>query len=204
MLFEEQSMEALIEAVHDFEDSEGAFRPNILRTHAAQFSLRNFTTGMQAIIDEELLARKPALSRNNRSAAAIQRLFEGQFPAPAVETPQRVAHHRTGDGPRSDILIGQLVFLGSLAAAAPRSTRAAASSSQAQSASAEDSFDAVTAMRTSSQIMERAIVTNCMAWSRMAGVGLPAPASVARWCATVCSYSAQSLRRRERKASLLP
>ncbi|MDL2406031.1 glycosyltransferase [Rhizobium calliandrae] len=92
MLFEEQSMEALIEAVHDFEDNEAAFRPDILRAHAAQFSLRNFTQGMQAIIDEELLARRPVSPRsNNRSAVAIQRLFEGQFPAPAAETPQRVA-----------------------------------------------------------------------------------------------------------------
>src|ERR1044072_349523 len=82
MLFNEQSVEALIDAVRDFEDNESTFRPDVLRAHAGQFSLRNFKSGMQAIVDEELLARKSVSQRNERSTAIIQRIFDNQFPVP--------------------------------------------------------------------------------------------------------------------------
>ncbi|MDE1995155.1 MAG: glycosyltransferase, partial [Rhizobiaceae bacterium] len=91
MLFTEQSVEALIEAVNDFDAREATFSADTLRSHAAQFSLRNFKTGMQAVIDEELLARRAVAARNDRGSAVIQRLFEGQFQTPSLEIPQQTA-----------------------------------------------------------------------------------------------------------------
>jgi glycosyltransferase involved in cell wall biosynthesis len=79
MLFEEQTVEALADAVREFEIKEALFRPEILRIHAEQFSVRNFTSGMQAIINEELNARKAAAIRPERGTVALQRLLDGKF-----------------------------------------------------------------------------------------------------------------------------
>lgn len=54
MLFEEQSADALIEAVHAFEASERSFAPQAIRAHAAQFGVERFKSGMRRIIEEEL------------------------------------------------------------------------------------------------------------------------------------------------------
>ena len=85
MLFGEQSVEALIEAVRDFEDNEHVFHPEALRAHASQFSLHNFMLGMQAIINEELVARKTIQRRSDHTIAAVQRPFEAQLPVLVTE-----------------------------------------------------------------------------------------------------------------------
>ncbi len=80
ILFGKQSVDALIEAVLEFEATEHRFRPEALQAHAEQFSLDKFTAGMQAIINEELLIRKADRARSQRPVAAIQRGLETQLP----------------------------------------------------------------------------------------------------------------------------
>ncbi|MBM3093847.1 glycosyltransferase [Ensifer sp. T173] len=58
MLFEQQSVDALIKAIYAFEAREDTFRPDVIRTHTAQFSVRKFKSGMQAVIDDELRQRR--------------------------------------------------------------------------------------------------------------------------------------------------
>ncbi|WP_112828482.1 glycosyltransferase [Rhizobium cremeum] len=58
ILFDEQSVDALIEAVHAFEQRERSFHPDAIRMHAAQFSAARFRASMQKIIDDELAAKK--------------------------------------------------------------------------------------------------------------------------------------------------
>ncbi|MFK0164973.1 glycosyltransferase [Rhizobium sp. NPDC090279] len=82
ILFEQQSVDALIEAVVDFEATQHRFRPETLQAHAEQFSLRKFTAGMHAIINEELLVRKAARLGNR---PALQRGRETQLPVLAME-----------------------------------------------------------------------------------------------------------------------
>ncbi|MBN8952377.1 MULTISPECIES: glycosyltransferase [unclassified Rhizobium] len=82
VLFDEQSADALVEAVLDFEATQQQFRPETLQAHAQQFSLRKFTTEMQAIINEELLAR--TVDRL-RSHAPVQRTREAPLPVLAME-----------------------------------------------------------------------------------------------------------------------
>lgn len=84
ILFDTQSVDALIEAVVDFEATEHRFHPEMLQAHAEQFSLRKFTAGMQAIIEEELLVRKADRLRGH-PAFAVQRGLEAQLPALARE-----------------------------------------------------------------------------------------------------------------------
>jgi glycosyltransferase involved in cell wall biosynthesis len=54
VLFEEQSVDALVDAVHTFEAIERTFSPQVICAHAAQFSEENFKSGMRRIIKEEL------------------------------------------------------------------------------------------------------------------------------------------------------
>ena len=64
----------------DADDVVYATKPEALQAHAEQFSLDKFTTGMQAIINEELLIRKADRARSQRPVAAIQRGLETQLP----------------------------------------------------------------------------------------------------------------------------
>jgi glycosyltransferase involved in cell wall biosynthesis len=63
ILFDEQSVEALIDAVLEFEATERSFSPQAIRTHAGWFSEERFKSGMRQIIDEEL--------QNERSHRAV-------------------------------------------------------------------------------------------------------------------------------------
>jgi glycosyltransferase involved in cell wall biosynthesis len=58
VLFEDHSVDGLIEAVRVFETNEASFKPEAIRAHAGNFSERNFKAGIQAVIDEELRARR--------------------------------------------------------------------------------------------------------------------------------------------------
>ncbi|WP_163266770.1 glycosyltransferase [Chelativorans alearense] len=70
ILFQEQSVQGLIEAVRRFRSMETAFRPDLIRNHALQFSEANFKAKMQQIIDAELMRRHGAGSRLPERAAA--------------------------------------------------------------------------------------------------------------------------------------
>ncbi|AYG69894.1 MULTISPECIES: glycosyltransferase [unclassified Rhizobium] len=85
VLFNTQSVDALIDAVLDFEATEHRFHPEALRAHAEQFSLHKFTVGMRAIINEELMIRKAVRLRNPQVVAAVQRGLEAQLPALAAK-----------------------------------------------------------------------------------------------------------------------
>ena len=54
VLFHEQSVNALIDAIRWFEDREADFRPARIRAHAAQFSTERFLSGFKAVIEEEI------------------------------------------------------------------------------------------------------------------------------------------------------
>jgi hypothetical protein len=89
ILFNEQSEEALIEAVQAFEADEAAFRPEAIRAHAAQFSTRNFLASMRAIIAEELLARKAPAFKVGANAVPRPRVVEEPMPVPSLDMPSR-------------------------------------------------------------------------------------------------------------------
>ncbi|MCA1298767.1 glycosyltransferase [Stappia indica] len=57
LLFPEQSVDALIDAIIEFETCEGTFQPGRIRTHAVRFSEQNFSEGFRAIVEEELSAQ---------------------------------------------------------------------------------------------------------------------------------------------------
>ncbi|NLS00455.1 glycosyltransferase family 4 protein [Rhizobium sp. P38BS-XIX] len=85
VLFEEQTVDALIEAVLGFEAIEHRFQPDTLQSHAQKFSLHKFTSGMQAIIDEELMVRRAGRPlQNERAAPVVQHKIETQLPVLAV------------------------------------------------------------------------------------------------------------------------
>lgn len=83
MLFNEQTPEAIIDAVESFEAQAAMFDPQAIRAHAARFSTRNFKLGMELIIQEELRARK---------TAALQ-------PAPTAKPAASLRHGLPGTGP---------------------------------------------------------------------------------------------------------
>ncbi|MFJ6324302.1 MULTISPECIES: glycosyltransferase [unclassified Rhizobium] len=85
VLFEEQSADALIDAVHQFEATEHHFHSGTLLAHAEQFSRHRFMAGMQAIINEELLTRRANKLRNHRPVAAMQLGLEAQLPILAAK-----------------------------------------------------------------------------------------------------------------------
>ncbi|MBB6486240.1 glycosyltransferase [Rhizobium lusitanum] len=85
VLFEQQSADALIDAVHEFEAIEHQFHPATLLAHAEQFSRHRFIAGMQAIINEELLTRRADRLRNHRPVAAMQLGLEAQLPILAAK-----------------------------------------------------------------------------------------------------------------------
>lgn len=58
VLFYEQSVSSLIDAVLEFEENEASFRPQRIRMHAAHFNQQRFKDEMKAIIDEELHAAR--------------------------------------------------------------------------------------------------------------------------------------------------
>jgi glycosyltransferase involved in cell wall biosynthesis len=58
VLFYEQTVRALTDAVHEFEQKEAFFRPQRIRLHAAQFNQERFKDGMRAVIEEELHASR--------------------------------------------------------------------------------------------------------------------------------------------------
>jgi hypothetical protein len=89
ILFNEQSEEALIEAVQAFEADEAAFRPEAIRAHAAQFSTRNFLASMRAIIAEELLARKAPTFKTSTTVPTHPRASGEPASAPSVDIGSR-------------------------------------------------------------------------------------------------------------------
>lgn len=64
LLFNEQSVDALIDAVRLFEESKLLFQPETIRAHVAQFSAHNFQTSMRKIIAEELEASRLGATAN--------------------------------------------------------------------------------------------------------------------------------------------
>jgi len=69
VLFQEQSVQGLIEAVRRFQSVERTFRPDVIRDHAVQFSVANFKAKMQQIIDAQLMQRHREFSRVYKQAA---------------------------------------------------------------------------------------------------------------------------------------
>jgi glycosyltransferase involved in cell wall biosynthesis len=65
LLFGEQSVESLMDAVSAYEAIERLFIPETIRMHAARFSLHNFRRSMQEIIDAELNSNRSARSEHN-------------------------------------------------------------------------------------------------------------------------------------------
>jgi glycosyltransferase involved in cell wall biosynthesis len=86
VLFEEQSIDGLIDAVRSFEAQSAIFHPETIRMHAARFSTRNFTLGMDLIIQEELRARKTASQRLSPHGEIRRFPFDDMFPVPTPET----------------------------------------------------------------------------------------------------------------------
>jgi glycosyltransferase involved in cell wall biosynthesis len=89
ILFNEQSEEALIEAVEAFEADPGAFRPEAIRAHALQFSTKNFLANMRSIIAEELLVRKASAFKVGVNVAPRPRVNEDPMPVPSLDMPSR-------------------------------------------------------------------------------------------------------------------
>jgi glycosyltransferase involved in cell wall biosynthesis len=89
ILFNEQSEEALIEAVQAYEADEAAFRPEAIRAHAEQFSTRNYLASMRAIIAEELLARKASAFKVGANMPTHPRASEELAMAPSVDIGSR-------------------------------------------------------------------------------------------------------------------
>jgi glycosyltransferase involved in cell wall biosynthesis len=85
ILFDEQSVNALVGAVIDFEAKEHHFHPQTLRAHAEQFSLQKFTVGMQAIINEELMVSRAGRLRSHSAASIAQHGIEVRLPVLAVK-----------------------------------------------------------------------------------------------------------------------
>lgn len=81
ILFDEQSVEALIEAVETFEQQERGFRAEAIRMHAARFSLAKFRASMQKIIDDELAAKRAPGAREPGMVAAPY-LYNDDRPIP--------------------------------------------------------------------------------------------------------------------------
>ncbi|MCM2398148.1 glycosyltransferase [Rhizobium sp. S95] len=81
ILFDEQSVEALIEAVETFEQQERGFRAEAIRMHAARFSLAKFRASMQKIIDDELAAKQAPGARETGMVAAPY-LYNDDRPVP--------------------------------------------------------------------------------------------------------------------------
>ena len=69
MLFQEQSVQAIIDAVRKFQSVEDAFRPELIREHALQFSEEKFKAKMQQIIDQEREQRYLRAPTIDRAAA---------------------------------------------------------------------------------------------------------------------------------------
>lgn len=70
ILFHEQTVPSLIEAVRRFQSMERTFRPDVIRDHAAQFSEANFKARMQQIIDAQSNRHPPEESIFPSQAAA--------------------------------------------------------------------------------------------------------------------------------------
>lgn len=69
LLFNEQSVGSLVEAVRTFEESERLFQPESICAHAAQFSSHSFHASMRKIIADELAARRVGVAANTGLAA---------------------------------------------------------------------------------------------------------------------------------------
>lgn len=76
ILFKEQTVEALIEAIKQLEDGAFSFDPVALHAHAATFDKSIFKQRVQAFIDDALVGTRPAPSRTVHAAAARPALTE--------------------------------------------------------------------------------------------------------------------------------
>lgn len=81
ILFKDQSVESLVEAVEVFEAMEPRFRSDTIQMHAAQFSSMNFKIEMKKIIDQELAKRHVAIEARPY-AASRSPLFQDVTQAP--------------------------------------------------------------------------------------------------------------------------
>ncbi|MHA7971929.1 glycosyltransferase [Rhizobium sp. CAU 1783] len=81
LLFDEQTVEALVDAVNLFEHGDYEFRPDVIRMHASQFSVTKFRSSMQKIIDEELASRR-RVAPSDAKIMAVPRTYNGETPIP--------------------------------------------------------------------------------------------------------------------------
>jgi len=81
ILFEEQSVAALIDAVLAYEAAERSFSPQAIRAHAATFSEERFKSGMRRVVEEELHAER---LRGLTAAGAGSFSAAPQFDADAI------------------------------------------------------------------------------------------------------------------------
>jgi glycosyltransferase involved in cell wall biosynthesis len=86
LLFYEQNVEAIIDAVRSFEEHAENFDPETIRTHAARFSSRNFRFGMDSIIQEELRARRSSALAASSHAETRRFPLDSVFPVPPPGT----------------------------------------------------------------------------------------------------------------------
>lgn len=77
VLFEDQSVEGLLQAVDQFEAMEGQFEPLLIRQHSQQFSAEEFKSKMRTIIEHELDRR--ASQRAHNSASLTEYWAHEQF-----------------------------------------------------------------------------------------------------------------------------
>lgn len=79
LLFNDQSIDSLIEAVMAFEKIESTFQPGALVAHAAQFSEERFKTEIKGVIDEELRIGK--LGTLAQPIAVLPSAIDSQYPS---------------------------------------------------------------------------------------------------------------------------
>lgn len=82
LLFKEQSVDSLVEAVRVFEESELLFQPEAIRAHASKFSAHNFHASMRKIIAEELEARRVGSISVETGMATVPLKENGKLPVP--------------------------------------------------------------------------------------------------------------------------
>ena len=81
LLFSEQSVDALMEAVLHFEEREHMFRPDLIQRHAARFATNRFRSNMERIIAEEIAAKRGSI-RSPEASMTFSDAFAGEQAIP--------------------------------------------------------------------------------------------------------------------------
>ncbi|MCJ8518614.1 glycosyltransferase involved in cell wall biosynthesis [Pseudorhizobium tarimense] len=81
LLFKEQTVDSLADAIDLFETMEHSFHPELIQLHAAQFSIENFKAGMKRVIDQALSDRQTVVDVKPY-AAHLSPVFEDLKHAP--------------------------------------------------------------------------------------------------------------------------